>query len=124
MFYKGIEDQLNWHGKALGKESANALKAIKENIVNQGPHGLKPSSPTSVAPVVNIKNIKLSEPPNYQKGQAVRQYIYTMPSSYHHLLDQSILAISEDVNIYREKFTSKLYDFLAIWMAISEGGRL
>jgi hypothetical protein len=31
LLYKGIEDQLNWHGKALGKESANALKAIKEN---------------------------------------------------------------------------------------------
>jgi transketolase len=90
LLYKGIEDQLNWHGKALGKESANALKAIKENIVNQGPHGLKPSSPTSVAPVVNIKNIKLSEPPNYQKGQAVRQCIYTIPSSYHHLLNQAI----------------------------------
>ena len=63
---------MNWHGKALGKESANALKAIKENIANQGPHGLKPGTVVNDAPVVNIRNVQLSEPPSYQKGQMVR----------------------------------------------------
>lgn len=67
----GIEDQMNWHGKALGKESANALKAIKDNMSNQGPHGLKPGAVVDDAPAVNIKNVALSEPPNYKKGQTV-----------------------------------------------------
>lgn len=69
--FSGIEDQMNWHGKALGKESANALKAIKDNMSNQGPHGLKPAAIVDDAPAVSIKNVALSEPPNYKKGQTV-----------------------------------------------------
>lgn len=65
----GVEDLDNWHGKPLGGQSDAALKAINDQIVNKGPHGLKPPSPSKQVPPNNISNIKLSEPPSYQMGQ-------------------------------------------------------
>jgi len=69
----GIEDQDNWHGKALGKEADAALTAIRAQIKNPGPHGIVPRAPTQDAPQVpaNYANVSLSEPPNYKLGQQV-----------------------------------------------------
>ncbi|XP_048741477.2 transketolase-like protein 2 isoform X1 [Ostrea edulis] len=67
----GIEDQENWHGKPLSAKSEAAIQAITENMKNKGPHGLTPKSPGNLAKPVNITNIKLSEPPTYDKGAQV-----------------------------------------------------
>ncbi|XP_033746751.1 transketolase-like protein 2 isoform X2 [Pecten maximus] len=72
--YKGqggsVADQLNWHGKPLGKESEASRNAIASKIVNKGPHGFQPPTPTTV-PEVNISNITLSSPPVYEKNAKV-----------------------------------------------------
>lgn len=69
----GVEDQDNWHGKALGDKSAAALQVLKDNIANQGPHELTPMAPEVKAPVISVANIKLSEPPKYDQGQQVER---------------------------------------------------
>ncbi|XP_072027450.1 transketolase-like [Amphiura filiformis] len=67
----GIEDELNWHGKALGGKAEAALKAIGDLIVNKGPHGMLPNPAVNDAPAVSIANIKLSEAPSYKKGDKI-----------------------------------------------------
>lgn len=69
--FPGIEDQLNFHGKALGAKTDAVIEAISQNITNHGPHNLKPASPTCSVPAVDISNIRLSEPPNYELKQGV-----------------------------------------------------
>ena len=66
----GIEDEENWHGKALGDKAAKAIEEIKSRIQNDGPHGLGPQPVTDDAPSVCF-NAKLNEPPNYTLGQKV-----------------------------------------------------
>ncbi|KRX24061.1 Transketolase [Trichinella nelsoni] len=70
-----VEDQENWHGKALGKEAAAALEAINSRIKNLDHHKLSinlpridPSKPLKAN---DFSNIKLSEPPNYKIGEKV-----------------------------------------------------
>ena len=70
----GIEDEDNWHGKALGDKSTNVVKALKEKMSNKGPHGLTPNPPEVKASVANVSNIKLSEAPKYSMGQQVYHY--------------------------------------------------
>ncbi|PVD25166.1 hypothetical protein C0Q70_15664 [Pomacea canaliculata] len=67
----GIQDSEDWHGKALGDKASTVLETIKENIVNQGPHGLVPKSPEKKVPEADTSAIRLSEPPNYQLNQSV-----------------------------------------------------
>lgn len=66
--YPGIEDEENWHGKALGAKAAEAIEACKKLIQNPGPHGLKPLDIIDDAPEIKIPQITLSEPPNYKLG--------------------------------------------------------
>ena len=66
----GIEDEENWHGKALGDKASKAIEEIKARIQNDGPHGLKPQPVTDDAPAVCF-NAKLNEPPNYTLGQKI-----------------------------------------------------
>ncbi|KRX84829.1 Transketolase [Trichinella sp. T6] len=70
-----VEDQENWHGKALGKEAAAALEAINSRIKNFDHHKLSinlpridPSKPLKAN---DFSNVKLSEPPNYKIGEKV-----------------------------------------------------
>jgi len=67
----GIENELNWHGKALGDKASAALEAISGRIVNKGPHGLKVSAPSGELPARDITNIRLSSPPDYPLGEKV-----------------------------------------------------
>jgi len=66
-----VEDQLDWHGKPLGKNSAAALEAVKKEIVNPGPHGIVPEMFVDDCPKVEFPVVKLSEPPKYEMGQKV-----------------------------------------------------
>lgn len=67
----GIEDLENWHGKPLGDKSSAVIAAIEDRIKNKGKATISAQEPIDDAPVVDISNIKLSEPPNYQIGQEV-----------------------------------------------------
>merc|ERR1711899_122119 len=77
--YKGrdfpeMEDKMNWHGKALGANSAEVIEHLKTKLIAPTFEPVV-KAPTVDAPVVDITNIKLSEPPNYKKGDklATRQ---------------------------------------------------
>ncbi|KAK8729056.1 hypothetical protein OTU49_008607 [Cherax quadricarinatus] len=75
--YKGrgfpsIEDEENWHGKPLGSKAEAVIEHIESQIKNSGPNTLVPQKPLHEdAPEVDISNIKLSSPPNYEKGKEV-----------------------------------------------------
>ncbi|CAH2243853.1 jg15155 [Pararge aegeria aegeria] len=73
--YKGrgfpaIEDQDNWHGKALGAEGDKIIKHLQSQIKNAS-ISLKPQPPLAEAPKVHISDITLSSPPAYKKGELV-----------------------------------------------------
>jgi len=77
--YKGrdfpeMEDKMNWHGKALGAKSAEVLEHLKTKLISPT-FEAEVKAPVVDAPEVDITNIKLSEPPNYKKGDklATRQ---------------------------------------------------
>ncbi|KAK2189172.1 hypothetical protein NP493_114g06072 [Ridgeia piscesae] len=66
----GIEDQENWHGKPLGTKAEDAITSLTTAISNMEA-SLKPASPAADVSPVDITNIRLSEPPSYEKGQMV-----------------------------------------------------
>ena len=68
--FPGIEDELNWHGKALGDKTDAALEACHKAIKNPKVH-LTVKSFTNDAPKVELPQIKLSSPPNYKLGDMV-----------------------------------------------------
>lgn len=69
----GIEDQMNWHGKALGAKADDAIKAIEAQIVDKSITGEKVNNQVVVddAKPVDMSEIKLSEPPKYDAGAKV-----------------------------------------------------
>ena len=67
----GVEDQDNFHGKALGDKGKVAVELMKSSITSDGPHGLMGPQPVQDdAPAVDL-SVKLSEPPNYKMGEKV-----------------------------------------------------
>lgn len=67
-----IEDQENWHGKPLGAESDRIIKHLTGLIKNNGPLQLHPQKPlVEDAPIVSIKDIKLSSPPSYKPNETI-----------------------------------------------------
>ncbi|RUS75717.1 hypothetical protein EGW08_016532 [Elysia chlorotica] len=66
----GIADADNWHGKPLGAKSEAAIKAIKENIVNSGPHGIVPPEPALTLKPINPA-VQLATAPAYKLGENV-----------------------------------------------------
>lgn len=73
--YKGrgfpnIEDLENWHGKALGSESARVLKHLQSQLSNPDVKCVA-HPPLSKVADVSLANITLSSPPAYKEGEAV-----------------------------------------------------
>uniref|UniRef100_A0A0B6XYR0 Transketolase n=1 Tax=Arion vulgaris TaxID=1028688 RepID=A0A0B6XYR0_9EUPU len=66
----GVADAENWHGKPLGNQTEEAIKAIKDNIVNSGAHNVISKQPVVTLSPVNL-SVQLSQPPSYQLGEAV-----------------------------------------------------
>ncbi|CAG5115215.1 unnamed protein product [Candidula unifasciata] len=66
----GVADAENWHGKPLGNQALEAIKAIKDNIINAGPHNIIPRQPTVTLSPVNT-SVELSQPPSYKLGEVV-----------------------------------------------------
>lgn len=69
----GIEDEMNWHGKALGDKAKAAIEAITAQMVNKNITGEKVNTQTVVddAATLDKSPIKLSEPPTYAEGSKV-----------------------------------------------------
>merc|ERR1711899_15981 len=72
--FPGIADEMNWHGKALGAKSDEVVAHLK-TLAKKETFQATPKAAVVDAPVANISNIKLSEPPSYKKGDklATRQ---------------------------------------------------
>lgn len=71
-FITGVEDEENYHGKALGDKGKKAVELIKASI-SSSEHSLGPQPVTDDAPAVSLA-VKLSEPPNYKIGDKVGYY--------------------------------------------------
>ena len=69
--FPGIEDEMNWHGKALGDKAEGVVKHLRGLLQNPGAPNPKPPKPLAAAPDVSITNVKLSAPPNYKVGDAL-----------------------------------------------------
>jgi transketolase len=65
----GIQDELNWHGKALGKIADVKIAGIKKNMVAEFDQisgvGLNTNKVIDDAPVLSDAPVLLAEPPNY-----------------------------------------------------------
>lgn len=72
--FVNIEDKENWHGKPLGDKSEEVIKAITQRIKSMDVK-IVPQSPSTNVPAVDLKSVKLSEPPKYSMGDkmATRQ---------------------------------------------------
>ncbi|XP_065583685.1 transketolase-like protein 2 [Artemia franciscana] len=66
----GVADHENWHGKPFGDKAGSIVKNIEERIAGNVPAPIA-ESPVEDAPVVSIKNIRLSSVPAYKKGETV-----------------------------------------------------
>jgi hypothetical protein len=68
----GIEDEMNWHGKALGTKGVEVLETIKSQIVNnEDGSKLINSKIVEDCPNLPTEEVKLSKAPEYTVGQAV-----------------------------------------------------
>lgn len=69
----GIEDQMNWHGKALGDKANDAIQAIDAKIADKAITGEKVNNQIVVddAKPVDMSEIKLSAAPSYAPNSKV-----------------------------------------------------
>lgn len=68
----GVEDADDWHGRAIGTAKLESIfAAIRGQIVNSGPHGLRPRKPADSLPDVPFGGIEMSDPPAYKLGEKV-----------------------------------------------------
>jgi transketolase len=75
-YFPGVEDVVSFHGKPLGDLAEPALKAVKRliktNYTKLAFEFLPIQAPSFTVSPVDITNIKLSRPPNYKIGEAVK----------------------------------------------------
>jgi len=74
-FGEKIEDQMNWHGKAMGDNTNGILQHIRSLMKDPACKAPHIALPPTDAPAVDITNIGLAEPPAYKLGDklATRQ---------------------------------------------------
>ncbi|XP_030279419.1 transketolase-like protein 2 [Sparus aurata] len=68
---KDIEDNLNWHGKAIPKDRAEALLKELEALIQVPNKTLCPELPKDDAAPADLSPILLPSPPAYKKGEKV-----------------------------------------------------
>lgn len=68
--FVGIEDKDGWHGKPLGDKAEEVIKALTQNISNNN-ISFEIKRPSNACPNVDLKAVKLSEPPKYKLGDKV-----------------------------------------------------
>jgi len=75
--FEGIEDKDNWHGKPLGTKAEDIIAQLNAGMMNgsggdaPAKRSICPKMPKTVVEKNNIKNVKLSEEPNYTLGQKI-----------------------------------------------------
>ncbi|XP_039759953.1 transketolase-like protein 2 [Pararge aegeria] len=109
--YKGrgfpaIEDQDNWHGKALGAEGDKIIKHLQSQIKNAS-ISLKPQPPLAEAPKVHISDITLSSPPAYKKGELVATRL-AYGTGLKKIADTNLRVIAMDGDTKNSTFSDKL----------------
>ncbi|XP_022118708.2 transketolase-like protein 2 [Pieris rapae] len=109
--YKGrgfpnIEDQDNWHGKALGGDGEKIIKHLQSLIKNQT-ITLKPAPPVAVAPQVHIADVTLSSPPAYKKGELVATRL-AYGTGLKKIADTNLRVIALDGDTKNSTFSDKL----------------
>ncbi|KPM07078.1 transketolase-like protein 1-like protein [Sarcoptes scabiei] len=67
--FPDITDKVYWHGKALGDKSESVINHLQSKIVSSK-NELKALLPEVKVPPVDL-SVRLSEPPNYSKGQKI-----------------------------------------------------
>lgn len=70
--FPGIEDQPNWHGKPLGKETEQVLAHLRTLLrtkCSEFKFTIPP--PVGTVPNVDISNVSLASPPDYKKGDMI-----------------------------------------------------
>ena len=72
IYFLGIEDAENWHGKPLGAKADEYLKGLINNIKNNKPAPQNTYPPSENVASVDTSPISLSEPPSYSLGEMVR----------------------------------------------------
>ncbi|KAK4336986.1 hypothetical protein RND71_044072 [Anisodus tanguticus] len=68
--FPNIEDKLNWHGKALGAKSNEVLAHLNAQLSSEDVNSSYNESKAE-APAVNLKEVKLSSPPDYKLGEKI-----------------------------------------------------
>ncbi|XP_054160793.1 transketolase-like [Oppia nitens] len=73
--YKGsgfpnIENKDNWHGKPLGDKADDVIASLKQKITTSK-YTIKANAPVVTVPATNLSTVRLSEPPNYKKGEKI-----------------------------------------------------
>lgn len=76
--FKGISDQVGWHGKALGNSADSIIEDISSKIIHKAISGKDVFNPIKQAPPKILKHqdfdnkiFTLSSPPSYELGQKV-----------------------------------------------------
>jgi len=68
----GIENEMNWHGKALGDKAKSAIEAIESAMQDKnGPYKVARPEVTDDAKHFAPETVALSEPPSYKIGEKV-----------------------------------------------------
>eukprot|EP00794_Sanderia_malayensis_P006005 gene6004-6703_t len=68
----GIEDEMNWHGKALGDKAEATIKAIEAQMSDpNGPYKITRPEVVEDAKHLVKETITLSEPPSYKIGEKI-----------------------------------------------------
>nr|XP_061802504.1 transketolase-like isoform X2 [Nerophis lumbriciformis]XP_061802505.1 transketolase-like isoform X2 [Nerophis lumbriciformis] len=66
---KGIEDEMNWHGKPIPKDKVDGILNDLQAQIKDPHKTLSPELPNEDAPPPDSSPILLSSPPEYKKGQ-------------------------------------------------------
>nr|XP_025132112.1 transketolase-like protein 1 isoform X3 [Bubalus bubalis] len=65
-----VEDAENWHGKPMPKERADAIIKLIESQIETN-RSLEPKAPIEDSPQINISNIEMTSPPDYEISDVV-----------------------------------------------------
>lgn len=71
LWFSGIEDNDNWHGKPIPKDRVDELIACIEDQIQTPSKPLQAALPTEDAAPVNSNPIYLPSPPEYKSGDKV-----------------------------------------------------
>lgn len=74
LWFSGIEDSDNWHGKTIPKDRVDELIAHLENQIQASSKPLQAALPNEDAAPVDLSPIYLLSPPEYKPGDKVIYY--------------------------------------------------